>query len=259
MSASKGTAPKVFGLQEIFETRGGEYNQATRLFPRARQKERDLLLDLLTFYPGMRICDAPAGGGYVAEGVLERTGGDCRMICVEPSKRFASGIPPQARIHIGPVENLPFEDGSLDAVTNLAGLHHLDDRERFFKEVHRVLKPGGYFAAADIKTGTPPALFLNDSVHRLTDTGHDGRFLEEGELSAAFLRAGFSEARENFEEYDWTFPDIRGLVDFSRLLFGMVKASHAEVEGELRRYFDLRSGGGTAGLPWSLIYALGKK
>jgi ubiquinone/menaquinone biosynthesis C-methylase UbiE len=250
---------KIFGLEEIFEARGDDYNKATRLYPRARQKERDLLLDMLPLQLGMRVCDAPAGGGYVAEGVLERTKGDCHMICVEPSKRFASGIPAQSQIHIGPVENMPFEDGSMDAVTNLAGLHHLDDYPKFFNEVYRVLKPGGYFAVADIREGTVPALFLNDSVHRYTDTGHEGKFLKEGELSEALVRTGFVEVHEDYKEYEWSFPDIQALVVFCRLLFGMTKATPGDVKRELLRYFDIRSTGDSAGLPWSLIYALGKK
>ncbi len=40
-------------------------------------------------------------------------------------------------------ENLPFKDDSFDCVSANALLHHLVSHERLFREIHRVLKPGG--------------------------------------------------------------------------------------------------------------------
>jgi ubiquinone/menaquinone biosynthesis C-methylase UbiE len=43
---------------------------------------------------------------------------------------------------------LPFEDDSFDAVVNIESAQHYKDVDRFFSEVHRVLKPGGYLLIA---------------------------------------------------------------------------------------------------------------
>ena len=43
---------------------------------------------------------------------------------------------------------LPYEDGSFDFVTNVAGVGYLTRPRDFFSEVHRVLKPGGVVVVA---------------------------------------------------------------------------------------------------------------
>ena len=47
--------------------------------------------------------------------------------------------------------NLPFADNSFDAVANVESSHRYCDVEKFFKEVHRVLRPGGYLLFADLR------------------------------------------------------------------------------------------------------------
>jgi len=50
----------------------------------------------------------------------------------------------------GDAENLPFEDGSFDVVTNLESSHSYPNINRFYSEVHRVLSPGGHFLYTDM-------------------------------------------------------------------------------------------------------------
>ncbi len=51
----------------------------------------------------------------------------------------------------GDAERLPFADASFDAVINVESSHCYGSIETFFREVHRVLKPGGHFLHADFR------------------------------------------------------------------------------------------------------------
>lgn len=49
----------------------------------------------------------------------------------------------------GDAENLPLGTAKVDAVVNVESSHCYGSRQRFFREVARVLKPGGHFLYAD--------------------------------------------------------------------------------------------------------------
>jgi len=64
----------------------------------------------------------------------------------------------RARLHFvrGAAETLPFADGSFDAVTTTLSFHHWSDQPAALREVHRVLRPGGTFALADVSIDDLP-------------------------------------------------------------------------------------------------------
>ena len=45
----------------------------------------------------------------------------------------------------GDATRLPLADGAFDSVFMLGGIHHVNDRIALFREVARILKPGGRF------------------------------------------------------------------------------------------------------------------
>jgi ubiquinone/menaquinone biosynthesis C-methylase UbiE len=63
----------------------------------------------------------------------------------------------------GPAEQLPFDDGALDAVVTTSAFHFFD-QPAALAEFHRVLAPGGLVAVATISPAPPQALqWLSDS------------------------------------------------------------------------------------------------
>lgn len=241
----------------IFEARGGSYNAAHALVPGARDTERALLLERLELRPGLRLLDLPAGGGYVADGVRDGRP-ELSPICVEPAGAFAAGIDPTHRRVRAALAQLPFADACFDRVASLAGTHHLDDRDAFFRECRRVLASGGRIAVGDAASDTAVARFLNGPVDRFTTTGHQGRFFTPGEAAELLKRAGFVDVREEHVRYAWSFPDRRTLVRYCALLFGLVRAHEDDVDAALRAHFTItEDANGRAHLPWSLVYATG--
>lgn len=242
--------------ETLFQARGHLYNRASEICPGARLKERRLLLDRLPLKPGQVVCDAPAGGGFLTRGLAER---GVRVICVEPSSRFAEAIGQEFETLINPLTALELTDQSVDHMASLAGLHHVDEPQSFFDEAWRVIRPGGSIAVADVKSETPVARFLNGPVDDLSETGHQGRFFTENDMLAHLTAAGFDNCEIEFVEFCWEFPDMPTLLSYCWHLFGLTKSSPDKLEpilGDSLGYSSLPSG---VGLKWSLLYGRASK
>lgn len=64
---------------------------------------------------------------------------------------------PASYFIVGNAGRLPFENESLDFVYSINTFHHLliNTQKQAFKEIERVLKPGGYFVIHEINTRNP--------------------------------------------------------------------------------------------------------
>jgi sterol 24-C-methyltransferase len=72
---------------------------------------------------------------------------------LESAKQFAQrkGMSDQCQFQVGNVNTLPFpfKEGSFDAVYQIQVLSYCKNLEQTFREIHRVLKPGGRVAGLD--------------------------------------------------------------------------------------------------------------
>ena len=97
---------------------------------------------LLGDRPG-RVLDAGMGGGRLVEALAEAgwtvTGSDVSPEMVELARRRVPGT----TLVVAPIESLPFEDGSFDAVTALGVLEFAQDVDAALRELARVLRPDG--------------------------------------------------------------------------------------------------------------------
>lgn len=64
--------------------------------------------------------------------------------------------------HKANAERLPFDDESFDAVVNIESSHCYRNVRRFFAQVKRVLRPGGYFLYADFRSNAEAELLRRD-------------------------------------------------------------------------------------------------
>jgi SAM-dependent methyltransferase len=90
-----------------------------------------------------------AGTGYFSLNLLQAgvisqaTCTDISAGMVEVLERNARELELDVDARVADAEDLPFEDGSFDLVFGHAVLHHLPDLDRAWREIHRVLRPGG--------------------------------------------------------------------------------------------------------------------
>lgn len=85
----------------------------------------------------------------------------------------------------GPAEQLPFADGTLDAVVTTSAFHFFDQAAAL-REFHRVLTSGGLVAIAALSARQP--LLQGPSANRWKPAHH----ASSAEMRALFERAGFA-------------------------------------------------------------------
>ncbi len=124
------------------------------------------LVELMEASPSWRLLDVATAAGHTAFAfapeVAEVVGCDlvAEMLDVATAQAVERGVTNTTFEH-GDAEDLPFEDGSFDAVTCRIAPHHFPRPQRFVSEVARVLRPGGRFGLVDNMVGAEAAEFVN--------------------------------------------------------------------------------------------------
>ena len=102
---------------------------------------------------GRRLLDVGAGLGessvYFALQGAAVTATDISPGMVDFAKRLARHHGTSISGVVCPAEHLDVPDASFDLVYVANSIHHMPDKDRFFQEVRRVLKPGGRFFSWD--------------------------------------------------------------------------------------------------------------
>ena len=112
--------------------------------------------------PDMHVLDLGAGSGRVRQ--MNLRGLAAKVTGVDPDSRVMSNPFLDAAV-VASGSEIPFPDSSFDMVVSDNVLEHLDEPEKAFKEVRRVLKPGGWFMAK-----TPNRRHYMPLIARLTPT-----------------------------------------------------------------------------------------
>lgn len=110
-----------------------------------------------------RVLDVATGTGDVAfdirkAGVPEVVGLDVSTGMIEEARRKAKRRGDGVSFVVGDGMNLPFEDGSFDAVTISFGLRNMPDYAASVREMSRVLRPGGKLVCLEMTPFRRPFL-----------------------------------------------------------------------------------------------------
>ena len=107
-----------------------------------------LLIESAGIKPGHEVLEIGSGPGHVAD-LLVQSGASVAGVDFSAEMiEFARGRYPEIVFKQADAEQLPFEADSFDIVVANFVVHHLARPETVFREVNRVLKPGGRFAFA---------------------------------------------------------------------------------------------------------------
>ena len=154
--------------------------------------------------PGMTLLDCGCGPGTVTIGLAEAVApGQVEGVDIEPSmieraitiakERRAEKV----RFQVANIRDLPFPDGSFDAVYSSAVLEHLGDPVQALKEMFRVLKPEGLIGITSTDWAEPLVSPVEEAVGQLfalmeRGYNHYGGSLNRGRhLTNMLSQAGF--------------------------------------------------------------------
>lgn len=146
--------------------------------------------------PETRVLDAGSGLGGPSRYLAETFG--CQVAGVDVAPTYIaiaqllaerSGLSNQATYSVASITDLPFADASFDLVWTQHVVMNIPDRAGLYREMRRVLKPGGQFAFFDPyvpASGAPP--------HYPTpwaETADQSTLLTEAETRTVCAQAGF--------------------------------------------------------------------
>lgn len=156
----------------------------------------ETLCEAMAVHAGWRVLDVAGGSGNAALAAARR---GCDVICtdyvpalLDRGRERAAAERLAITFEFADAENLPYGDGTFDAVTSVVGVMFTPDQERAAAELLRVCKPGGRIGLANwtpdgfigelfrivVKYAPPPAGVkppaLWGTIERLRELFRDG-------------------------------------------------------------------------------------
>jgi arsenite methyltransferase len=152
---------------------------------------------------GETVVDLGSGGGLDVFLAAEKLGPQGRAIGIDMTpemidlarrnaeKRLAAGAPANVEFHLATIDKLPLADKSVDCVISNCVINLAPDKRAVFREIARVLKPGGRLAVSDIALKQALPREIGEDV--LAYVGCIAGALSFEEYRQGLLDAGFSD------------------------------------------------------------------
>jgi len=188
LDPEQGLSPEAIGALDHFHT--GGVQASLELMELARVTADDEVLDI--------------GAGLAGCARLLAASVGCRVDCLEMSADYCAGaallnrltgLEGQIKVHQGSALDLPFSDQRFEVVWMQNVGMNIADKQQLYREIARVLKPGGRFVFQEVAAGTVATSYF--PLPWATEPA-DSLLISGDEMCAMLDRCGF--ATEQFED-----------------------------------------------------------
>lgn len=184
---------------------------------------------LAALQPGETVLDLGAGGGFDVFLVAQKVGRsgcaigvDMTSEMVSKARRNAKGFHDRTGLdnvefRLGEIEHLPVADASVDVVISNCVINLSPNKAQVWREVFRVLRPGGRVAVSDLALRKPLPKALRQSVEALIGCVAGAVLIRETEtmmIESGFIDRVFEEKLDYIESMSrWNDPLYRGIIE----------------------------------------------
>ena len=183
---------------------------------------------LASLEPGQTVLDLGSGGGIDCFLAAAKVGPAGRVIgvdmtpaMIDRARRNKAKVGAEnVEFRLGEIEHLPVADNSVDVAISNCVINLSPDKAQVFREVYRVLKPGGRLAVSDIVTDGP----LPDAVKQdlAAWAGCVAGALDVTDYVAAIEAAGFSDVTLTRSYWDQQMID-EAVAELSPEVVGQIR------------------------------------
>ena len=235
-------------------------------------------IELLSLKSGERVLDVATGTGVAAFMAAEKVGPEGEVVATDLAQKMVDATEAEAerqgitnmRFERADAEDIPYPEGSFDAVTCILGLMYPADPQRAIEEMHRVLRPGGRAAVAvwgrRDRCGWAEIFPIVDERVQSDVCPMFFQLGGQGALEYAFTKAGFGDLREERIDRPLSFAnehDVLAAVfaggpvalPYSKFSPEMRDEVHGEYMESIAQY---RRGDGYE-IPGEFVFMLGRK
>lgn len=195
------------------------FNRAAETYENASILEKEMgarLLDRLEFIKLMpaHILDLGGGTGFFSKQLTNRFPASA-LYNVDLSEGLLNKADCLQHSICADLDYLPLQTNSIDFVFSNSVIHWFENVNTLFKEVHRVLKPGGLFLFSTL--GPDTLQELRESFSSIDSEPHVNRFTDMHLIGDALIGAGFSDPVMDRENLTFTYPTVSKLLEDLKL------------------------------------------
>jgi ubiquinone/menaquinone biosynthesis C-methylase UbiE len=163
---------------------------------------------------GQRVLDIGCGSGVFLRAAADRGARVVGFDACEPLLAIARERVPEADLHAGDMQALPFGDDGFDVVTGFSSFFYADDMTRAISEAARVTRPGGTVLAQVF--GRPERCSLEAMKHAilplLSMEGDEPPYWRLDLLEQIARDAGLRPLESFYTSWEYEFADEQSLL-----------------------------------------------